>query len=247
MEALTIPPEQELAFLTSISLKHLKNYQIWHHRQVTVSRLPQLPEAEPDFLGMVLAKDAKNYHVWSYRQWLVNHFNLWADNDDDTTQTQQHPHGPNGELKYIEKLLKNDVRNNSAWHHRYFVVFGKPGRGTPSADVIAREIEYVKEQFQIAPQNQSSWNYLQGVARKANIPLGDLRPLVEQYANIDKPNEIRSSCALDFLADILADEDEKENASRALDLLAEKYDPIRKKYWMWRKSQLQSSTVEAAA
>ncbi len=57
-----------------------------------------------------------------YRQWLVRRFNLWDQ-----------------ELPEIENLLEKDVRNNSAWNHRYFVVFG---REAPVADeVIEREIQ----------------------------------------------------------------------------------------------------------
>jgi protein farnesyltransferase/geranylgeranyltransferase type-1 subunit alpha len=56
-----------------------------------------------------LKVDAKNYHTWSYRQWLLAYFNddeLWA-----------------GELDFVDHMLENDLRNNSAWHHRFFVVF----------------------------------------------------------------------------------------------------------------------------
>ena len=67
-------------------------------------------------------QDSKNYHVWSYRQWLVRHFDLW-----DT------------ELPDVEELIDEDVRNNSAWNHRYFVVFGR-GKDVDS-EVVVREIE----------------------------------------------------------------------------------------------------------
>ncbi len=55
------------------------------------------------------------------------------------------------ELPSIEELLARDVRNNSAWNHRYFVVFGRQddssndgnSRSSPIEDaVIEREIEY---------------------------------------------------------------------------------------------------------
>ena len=69
--------------------------------------------------------DAKNYHVWSYRQWLVRRFDLWDQ----------------GELGETERLIDEDLRNNSAWNHRWFVVFGRPGG--ESEDMITREIEYV--------------------------------------------------------------------------------------------------------
>jgi protein farnesyltransferase/geranylgeranyltransferase type-1 subunit alpha len=55
---------------------------------------------------------------------------------------------------------------------------------------------------------------------------------------LDSPEDIQSSHALDLLADIHAEEKRAEEASKALDLLASRYDPIRANYWMWRKEQL---------
>lgn len=56
------------------------------------------------------------------RQWLVRRFNLWE----------------NGEIEYLNELLDDDVRNNSAWNHRFFVLFG---RGEPLPDeTIEKEI-----------------------------------------------------------------------------------------------------------
>ncbi len=82
------------------------------------------PTGEAAFISQMFASDAKNYHVWSYRQWLVRTFDLW-----------------DGEIVDIERLLDEDVRNNSAWNHRWFVVFG---RGEVGEEVVEREIEYVQ-------------------------------------------------------------------------------------------------------
>ena len=73
--------------------------------------------------------DTKNYHTWAYRQWLLAEFNspeLWA-----------------GELDFVEMMLRHDVRNNSAWHHRFFVVWESGVReGEIDREaVLRREIE----------------------------------------------------------------------------------------------------------
>ena len=49
--------------------------------------------------------DAKNYHAWQYRQWLLRRFDLWEK-----------------ELQYVDDLIRYDLRNNSAWNQRYYVV-----------------------------------------------------------------------------------------------------------------------------
>lgn len=101
---------------------------------------------------------------------------------------------------------------------------------------------YVKDAIALAPQNASPWNYLRGLVREAKgdaaIPLASLKSFAEEYAPLDLPDDIQSSHALDLLADIHAEEKQAEEAGRALDLLANRYDPIRANYWMWRKEQL---------
>ena len=205
-----------------------------------MSRIPTLPPKEIPFLARMFAKDAKNYHIWSYRQWLVRHFSLWG-----------------SELPYVESLLQADVRNNSAWNHRWFVVFGrftdpeKHSLKNESADaevapeVIEREIEYAKSAILTAPQNQSPWNYLRGVLQKQGKGLVGIKPFVEQFASLEKEDDVRSSHALDFLADAYAEEQEKERSGKALELLARRYDPIRKNYWNYRRSLLGLGQVGA--
>lgn len=97
--------------------------------------------------------------------------------------------------------------------------------------------------IRLAPQNQSPWNYLRGIIRKAKGPAAlapsSFKPFASEFASLDDPNSVRSSHALDFLAEIWAGEEHKdEEAAKALDLLAKKYDPIRENYWNYRKSLL---------
>ncbi|KAL8709068.1 MAG: hypothetical protein Q9220_006089 [cf. Caloplaca sp. 1 TL-2023] len=230
---------EELRWLDGISLKHLKNYQIWHHRQTLMTHLSSLPPTELSFLTRMLSKDAKNYHVWSYRQWLVRHFSLW-----DT------------ELPYIETLLVSDVRNNSAWNHRWFVLFGQyvdpsSGKGMDEVgnivdeDLLDREVEYAKGKIRLAPQNQSPWNYLRGVLRKRGA-LAECKDFAEEFVGDMRVGGegCRSSHALDFLADCWAEEKEAEKAGLALEMLARRWDPIRKNYWNYRRGLLGLEAVE---
>jgi protein farnesyltransferase/geranylgeranyltransferase type-1 subunit alpha len=150
----------EIRFLNEQAMWHEKNYQIWHHRQLVIDRLG-VPTGETEFIGKMFDKDSKNYHVWSYRQWLVRRFDLWEKE----------------EIEYTTLLLHKDVRNNSAWNHRFFLIFGRGG--TVSEDVYEREKKYrlppditrhsplityrfIEECIFLAPQNPSPWNYLRG-------------------------------------------------------------------------------------
>lgn len=140
---------------------------------------------ELDFAAELLNEDAKNYHAWQHRyilyyfqrihfsiiidfifsQWVVKEFSLYK-----------------GELDYCNLLLAEDVRNNSAWNHRYFVITSTTGY---TAEVLQAEVKWVKtgldmlnifwfcmnfvffssltmEVIKKVPQNESSWEYLAG-------------------------------------------------------------------------------------
>ena len=149
-----------------------------------------------------------------------------------------------------------DVRNNSAWNHRWFIVFGRrddqsDGRKLPGGTIdrdegiYQREIEYAKGAIWEAPQNQSPWNYLRGVLRIRGKGVSELKCFASEFADVEKGDEVRSSHALDFLAEIWAVEEESERAGKALELLAVRYDPIRKNYWNYRRGLLGLAVVGA--
>lgn len=248
-KALNIPISEELEWLNEVSLEHLKNYQIWHHRQLLLdshyptlqldeSAIKTLASDEHGFLTDILERDTKNYHVWSYRQYLVRKLGLWDWED---------------EMRSIELMITKDVRNNSAWSHRFFLVFSNPTQSTPDshstehdpkipADIVDREIAYAQEKIGFAPQNQSPWNYLRGVLVKGGRPFGTVRDFAEGFVTSlgegDEKEEVRSSHALDLLADIYKEAGEKEKARLCLRRLGEKWDRIREGYWAYRQRML---------
>ncbi|KAJ8473646.1 hypothetical protein ONZ51_g7733 [Trametes cubensis] len=242
--------EEELRLMDDIAKQFLKTYQVWHHRRLLLTAINSVDVAqlELEFLKDVLEVDTKNYHTWSYRQWILAHFNkearLWA-----------------GERPYAEALLDADVRNNSAWHHRFFVVFS-------SGEKIA-----------LAPNNPSAWNYLRGVLEFTKTPFETLTSFVLPYTaskppapedevvDLDNPlpsqdAELPCVAALEFLADVYEKRGGDDTAKavevsvpmtrvfKQADLrvqfwktLANEKDIIRKKYWEYRiREALQRAT-----
>ncbi|KAL3465562.1 hypothetical protein BJX64DRAFT_285493 [Aspergillus heterothallicus] len=251
---------EELNWLNRVSLKYLKNYQIWHHRQVIMSsreHFPTLPPKEMDFLMEMFAQDSKNYHVWTYRHWLVRHFELW-----DSPR----------EIADINSLLNSDVRNNSAWNHRYMLRFGPRSdqpdaglvnpNGPPSEkgrlavvdeDLVDEELQYAQVKIATAPENRSPWSYARGVLRAAGRPLSEWTEFARKFVIDNRDDEgklinveVKSSHAVEWLADVYA-QSGPEEAVRMLNLLKEKYDPIRKNYWAYRIGQVLNGEVPATA
>ena len=271
-------------------MTNLKNYQIWHHREVVMSDLRDLPKDEMPFLARTLAKDAKNYHVWSYRQWLVRHFGLWPDTSETVLERNvtgtareedevapstavdvfRHKAGE-AELRFTEVLIEDDVRNNSAWNHRFFVLFGRENAPQPAVWVLDREVGFSKDKIAQAPQNVAAWNYLRGVSRlrkrrplqeerlssekgtdalkspDESSDLSDLEGFAGQFAQVDGPlEEIQSSHALELLSEIWMKKNEISRAKKALQILADELEPIRKGYWEFLMKQIPRQEVAAA-
>lgn len=140
---------KELSLLDALVKVHLKNYQVWYvqllavailrilhitrrqHRRLIVLALND-PSRELNFTTRALAFDSKNYHTWAYRQWAFSHF-------FEKPESQTYQKDCEDELEFTRHLLLADVRNNSAWNHRFFIVFR---RTQPApADIVQREIE----------------------------------------------------------------------------------------------------------
>ncbi|KAG8803540.1 CAAX geranylgeranyltransferase alpha subunit [Serendipita sp. 399] len=234
--ALNSPLDKELKLMDELALANMKFYQVWHHRKLIMMKYKK-PLPDLSFIAKVLTADVKNYHTWQYRQWLLTYF------DDEELWRY--------ELPFVDILLKEDIRNNSAWHHRFFVVFDSGVRDGDEdrAMVVRRELNYAKQKIALSPNNLSAWNYLRGILNKTETKFSSIKSFVipytlpqqqkdteeEEYLDLDNPLPSSSAtlpCALamEFLADIYEEEGDVTRATELLTGLAEEHDTMRKRY-----------------
>ena len=171
----------ELSWCAELAVESPKNYQLWHHRREIVTLLDK-PLGELEHVALVLERegDAKNYHAWSHRQWVLLTFNNWEN-----------------ELKYVDKLIADDVRNNSGWNHRHFVISHTSGFTKP---VLAAELEYCKAQISRAVNNASPWNYLIGLLGQPEFALGELEAFAVQVSQNNPGCYLSELCLLELYA-----------------------------------------------
>ncbi|KAL1869722.1 hypothetical protein VTK73DRAFT_2963 [Phialemonium thermophilum] len=270
--ALKIPLPDEIQWLNQVALEHLKNYQIWHHRHLlidnyypTIASSPDevahLARSETEFLTTILVEDTKNYHVWSYRSYLVRKLGLWTPDelrsieamiDDDVRNNSAWSHRfflvfSDPSQSSASSATATPPAASSETTASAGVVPGAtdPDPAVPSA-IINREVTYAQDKIRLAPQNQSPWNYLRGVLAKGGRPLASVEGFVRLFArNIGSPEEdVRSTHALDMLAEICAEKGDSAEAELCLVRLAEKWDRIRAGYWAWRRQLLVADGVD---
>ncbi|PWN54443.1 protein prenylyltransferase [Violaceomyces palustris] len=195
---------KELDFLDVLANENMKSYQVWQHRRLIVSALGD-PSRELAFIATNLERDSKNYHTWAYRQWVLAHFGgLGSPIARSVSQRGRAGSGSacfpelwDGELEYVDRLLDEDIRNNSAWNHRWFVIFGRrschfsredrkgvrpPDEGGVQEqdteriehemrELIRREQAFTKARISVSPNNASAWNYLRGIHTSSPFPV----------------------------------------------------------------------------
>ncbi|ORY92535.1 hypothetical protein BCR35DRAFT_285887 [Leucosporidium creatinivorum] len=261
---------KELDLMDELVKEHIKSYQVWQHRRTIVTSL-QSSTRELPFTTRALSFDSKNYHTWAYRQWVLCHFfssqttpaplserkaTSSAEEDGDEKKRKS---VWQEELEYTRELLEKDVRNNSAWNHRFFVVFESGEGGGEEKEVVEREIRYTKTLLSLAPNNPSAWNYLRGILSHSHLPLSSLTPFVTPLAlntpasmPADEPPvsdkaELPAVGAVEWLADAGAEEAEKEGTEGGREKGVEaaalfrsliQFDPIRTNYWQFRADEV---------
>lgn len=206
---------EEFSYTESVMLEQPKNYQVWHHRRCLIEMTGDA-SGELALTKNTLNMDSKNYHAWDHRQWVLREYKCWDQ-----------------ELEYIDTLLKEDLRNNSAWNHRYFVIDSTDGW---SKETVSKELEYTFSYIDKAPNNESSWNYANGIIRKPGFTYTDF-PQFKTYCNKLLAAKVPSPFLLSSLAEVLVAEKEHQQAKEVYSKLVE-MDSVRKGYWEFRSQQL---------
>ncbi|GMF01823.1 unnamed protein product [[Candida] boidinii] len=228
---------KEFEWCEQVAIDNIKNYQIWHYKQLLVDLMLQEKEKynytvnmEYPLIEAMINDDSKNYHVWSYRRWLVERFELY----NSTI-----------ELDFTLQRIKEDVRNNSAWNHRFFVRFGNALKENASNElkqvdqsIIDEELELLKLLIESSPQNPSSWNYLSGILDNFGYDkLNGLKEFVEEYSDLSNKSKL-SNYAIELRVELFKRAGHNSDAIELYNVLAEERDKIRKNYWLFKKNEI---------
>jgi hypothetical protein len=144
------------------------------------------------------------------------------------------------EISFTEKLIEKDIRNNSAWNQRFFVL---KLRGKIDFAVVKKELSFVFEKIKIVFDNESSWNYLRGITETFDKvqKLQEFDDFLKFLDHEFMENKNHNRHLVGFLIDmkiemVLTKYESNEiihtqKIRELCNLMAEKIDKIRKSYW----------------
>ncbi|KAG9133351.1 hypothetical protein Leryth_021488 [Lithospermum erythrorhizon] len=244
LEALGTELHEELDFVEQIAAANSKNYQIWHHRRWVADKLgPEAVAKELEFTKKCFDLDAKHYHAWCHRQWVLQAFGGWEN-----------------ELNYCQRLIEDDIFNNSAWNQRFFVITRSPLLGGLEA-MRTSEVSYTINSIKAHPENESPWRYLRGLYKNDLQSLAT-DPLVASICLEVLNTKSNLVHALNMLLDLVshglqASEGLRNvvdslvldsapsdlDMARKISLVLELVDPMRANYWRWRRSTVTAQTA----
>lgn len=167
--------QQEKALTRSVATSNPKNYQLWNHRRRLALALGAAQaEEEVAFSAACLQHDAKNYHAWAHRQAvllaLAGSSGGACGAPSAAQQAQARALWAN-ELAFTERMLRQDVRNNSAWNQRIFVLRNAPPSvAGPPPEAYDREVDFATRQLHAVPHNESGWEALRALAAGPGAP-----------------------------------------------------------------------------
>lgn len=245
-ETLTTELETEFSFTASLGGSNPKNYQIWYHRRALLDEYlvsgdgklhMGLWNTEIAYIDSVLTNDSKNYHAWSNRLWLlrkgcscIEYCPAVVDNIGQL------------ELEATAQYLEDDVRNNSAWNHRWSAHHVKQPQQQLPMEAANTELSYVVQQIERDPHNESSWRYLVALVKEQNDGA-----FIEQALGLIGSNTTTSSFAQAATVDLLESQTEHpEGLRKAVKLcedLSRETDAIRRSYWEARCRDLQARMI----
>lgn len=143
-------PLNEIEFINEVLSEDNKNYHAWSYRYLTV--FYHLINSIITFCIIYLRKNLlnfffficklKSFQSFYLRRWLVEKFDLYDQ-----------------EFKDLDFFFEEDLRNNSAWNQRFFVVQHLIKNNKWK---LEDELEFCFENIKTVPENESAWNYLNG-------------------------------------------------------------------------------------
>lgn len=202
--------------LTFILLrKYPKCYWIWNHRnwllqaaeaQMGAEAGHKLWRGELELVNKMLYADSRNFHAWSYRRFVTAQLErLPSSTDQNPSQSLTE-----SEFQYTSQMIKSNLSNFSAWHHRSKLIPRLLNERNADAEarrgLLDSELALICEAINTDPFDQSIWFYHQYLMStlSPNCPPQDR--IVLDLDNGDRQRYYENE--MQYIREILEDEED---------------------------------------
>lgn len=108
----------EFSSIDELAVQFLKTCQTWHPRRLCACSRHNPFVRSPS--SSAASKSTQTTHTRRYRQWLLTScYGPGAATDEANVHSVWMT-----EHDFVDGMVSQDARNNSAWHYRFFVVYG---------------------------------------------------------------------------------------------------------------------------
>lgn len=207
--------QNDLQLTFALLRQYPKCYWIWNHRNWLLETAEshqganmgrQLWSGELLLVNKMLGADSRNFHAWSYRRLVT------AQIERLTPRTEEQVPRPmtESEFEYTSSMIKSNLSNFSAWHHRSKII--PRLLNEQDADAGARralldsELALICEAINTDPFDQSIWFYHQYLMTtlSPNCPSQDR--IVLDLSNGDRQQYYENE--MQYIREILEDEED---------------------------------------
>lgn len=211
----------DLQLTFALLRKFPKCYWIWNHRNWILGTAETLLDTQSAYklwsgelqlIGKMLHADSRNFHAWSYRRDVIAQLERLqlSLSESGLATSESFPNLTESEFEYTTKLIKTNLSNFSAWHHR--------SKAIPSllhqrgSDSIARrklfdeELALICTAINTDPFDQSIWYYHQYLMSTLSPECPQRSKVVLDLTNHDRQKYYFHE--LEYIQEILEDEED---------------------------------------
>ncbi|KAL1606823.1 Rab geranylgeranyltransferase [Paraconiothyrium brasiliense] len=207
--------QNDLQLTFALLRQYPKCYWIWNHRnwlletaepQQGAEVARQLWSGELLLVNKMLGADSRNFHAWGYRRFVTAQIErLTTSTDGEAPQSMTEM-----EFEYTSSMIRSNLSNFSAWHHRSKVIPRLLNLRDTNPDarqaLLDSELALICEAINTDPFDQSIWFYHQYLMSTLSPKCPSEDRIVINLDNGDRQRYYENE--MQYIREILEDEED---------------------------------------
>jgi geranylgeranyl transferase type-2 subunit alpha len=207
--------QNDLQLTFALLRQYPKCYWIWNHRNWLLETAEsqqgadvgrQLWSGELLLVNKMLGADSRNFHAWSYRRFVtaqIERLTPRTEGEAPRSMTES-------EFEYTSSMIKSNLSNFSAWHHRSKIIPRLLNERDADAEarraLLDSELALICEAINTDPFDQSIWFYHQYLMSTLSPSCSSEDQIALDLSNGDRQQYYENE--IQYIREILEDEED---------------------------------------